>query len=532
MTVDEKIFYREATRQILSTLDIEKAMQRCLIFLRNYMPADQLLLFLYDPALNIVRKLAVGDPSYQKPFFDVLPLPDVLREELQETLIRGEPVLYIANNEEGELKRWGEEIFNEMKKLVERHVHQRDMMSNMTLSLAVEGKTVAHLVLAAEGLNRYTEEHGQLFFLLNDPFAIAVSNSLAHQEVLKLQSMLEDDKRFLQEELHCITGDRIIGEEFGLNNVIEMAQQVAGKNSPVLLYGETGVGKDMIANFIHFSSPRKDRPFIKVNCGAIPDTLIDSELFGHEKGAFTGAVSRKRGRFDRANGGTIFLDEIGELPLPAQVRLLRVLQNKEFERVGGSEIIRADVRIIVATNRNLDEMVGKGEFREDLYFRLNVFPILIPPLRQRKIDIPALVHHFLDKKTDELKIPIQPKLAPTAMQRLVEHDWPGNVRELENLIERELILNKDGVLRFNQLIVQSARKPKDSEEYRYRPLPLDEMVAQHIQYVLKKTGGQVHGPNGAARLLGINPSTLRSKMKKLGIPYGREFQAGKRASKA
>ncbi|HTP05168.1 MAG TPA: sigma-54 dependent transcriptional regulator, partial [Nitrospirota bacterium] len=216
---------------------------------------------------------------------------------------------------------------------------------------------------------------------------------LRHQEVSRLKDMLADDNRYLQRQLLSVSGSEIMGADFGLKAVMNMVRQVAPLDSPVLLMGETGTGKEVIATAIHRFSPRREGPFIRVNCGAIPDSLIDSELFGHEKGAFTGAISQKRGRFERAHKGTIFLDEIGELPPQAQVRLLNVLQDREIERVGGTESIPVDIRILSATNRNLQAMVASGQFREDLWFRLNVFPIMIPPLRQRKEDIPALVHH-------------------------------------------------------------------------------------------------------------------------------------------
>jgi len=291
--------------------------------------------------------------------------------------------------------------------------------------------------------------------------------------------------------------------------------------------GETGTGKEMIANAIHFSSRRKDSPFIKVNCGAIPDNLIDSELFGHEKGAFTGAISKKRGRFERADSGTIFFDEIGELPLQAQVRLLRVLQQHEIERVGGFQTIMVDVRIVAATHKNLEEMVRAGQFRADLWFRLNVFPIIIPPLRQRAIDIPALVDYFLEQKSIDLKIRKRPSLAPGAIEKLQAYDWPGNVRELQNIVERTLILNKmiaDGSrLAFDPLPTRSppteniALAEEDDGSIR----PLDEVMANHIQKALDQANGKVEGKNGAASMLGINPATLRGRMKKLNIAYGR-----------
>jgi hydrogenase-4 transcriptional activator len=348
---------------------------------------------------------------------------------------------------------------------------------------------------------------------------------LRHQEVSRLKDMLADDNRYLFSELRSVSGDEIIGSDFGLRPVMEMVRQVAPLDSPVLLLGETGTGKEVIANAIHYSSPRKAGPFIKVNCGAIPETLLDSELFGHEKGAFTGAVSQKRGRFERAIKGTIFLDEIGELPAHAQVGLLRVLQSKEIERVGGTTSIRVDVRIISATNRNLQELISSGRFREDLWFRLNVFPITIPPLRQRKEDIRALVHHFIERKTREMNLKERPVLGHGAIDRLVAYDWPGNVRELENLIERALIQHRGGALSFETLLPVSRpgdRTPiQDSGRNQDLP-PLDEMTVQHIRQALEMAGGKINGPRGAAQILGLHPNTLRNRMNKLGIPYGRK----------
>jgi PAS domain S-box-containing protein len=329
-----------------------------------------------------------------------------------------------------------------------------------------------------------------------------------------------EDNRFLQRELHRQSGDIIIGAEFGLKDVMAKANKASSVESPVLLLGETGVGKDIIAKYIHYASARHKESFIIVNCGAIPDELIDSELFGHEKGAFTGALSQKRGRFERADKGTIFLDEIGELPLPAQVRLLRVLQSKEIERVGGVKTIALDIRIIAATNRNLEMMVKNKQFREDLWFRLNVFPLLIPPLRLRTEDIPALAQHFIKRKTRELKLGSAPDLATGAIDTLMAYHWPGNVRELENVIERAMILHRGNPIRFDDLglfpvepVNETAGAPKEET------LKLDALVKRHIQRVLKLTGGKIHGPGGAGEVLAVNPDTLRYRMKKLGIPF-------------
>jgi transcriptional regulator with GAF, ATPase, and Fis domain len=307
-----------------------------------------------------------------------------------------------------------------------------------------------------------------------------------------------------------------------------MVRQVAPLTSPAMLLGETGVGKEVIANVIHYSSPRQNGPFIKVNCGAIPETLFDSELFGHEKGAFTGAVALKRGYFERAHRGSIFLDEIGELPLQAQVRLLRVLQNREINRVGGSRPVPVDVRIITATHQNLEEMIRTRQFREDLWFRLNIFPITIPPLRHRKEDIPTLFHHFLQKKAKELRIHPLPPVSATDIERLQDYDWPGNVRELENLAERTLIRSRGRheTVRLEVEFLGGIGSPEDHRSPGH-PTPallsLDQAMAAHIKQVLKVTKGKIYGPRGAAEWLEINPNTLRSRMKKLNIPFGRDY---------
>jgi len=304
---------------------------------------------------------------------------------------------------------------------------------------------------------------------------------------------------------------------------MHQVRHVAATESPVLLTGETGVGKDVIANAIHLGSPRRDGPFIPVNCGAIPESLLDSELFGHEKGAFTGALAQKRGRFERADKGTILLDEIGEMPLEAQIRLLRVLQHREIERIGGTERIPVDIRIIAATNQDLHSLVRTGRFREDLYFRLNVFPINVPPLRERVSDIPALVQHLIERKAKELKLGRTPELAPEAIDILMTYSWPGNVRELENVIERAMIIHHDEPLRFDDLDVSFSKSMSAVDpEFREQSLDLDTVVSQHIKRVLGMTGGKIHGQGGAGEILAVNPNTLRYKMRKLGIPFRKD----------
>ncbi len=504
--MDENEFYRKVTMRICSSLEIEIAMWRCMQFIIEFIPADEMYLHLYDPGLGAMHTIAKATPSEGIKMDRFTPLPPEIRKRVKEY-----SGMNVLNQPELEA---GFQFFLQY--------YGRPDTSCLIRVLEVEGKRLGALVLLAEGRERFSDEQARLFSLLNEPFALALSNTLEHQEILNLKNLLADDNRYLHRELLHLSGDQIIGAEFGLKETMEMVRQVAPLGSPVLLLGETGVGKDVIANAIHYSSPRKEGPFVKVNCGAIPETLLDSELFGHEKGAFTGALSQKRGRFERADQGTIFLDEIGELPPPAQVRMLRVLQYKEIERVGGTHPIPVDIRLIAATNRNLEVMVLAKQFREDLWFRLNVFPIHVLPLRERKPDIPALVHHFLERKSRELRISPSPTLASGAIDRLTAYSWPGNVRELENVIERALIVSKGKPLTFENLFIfGSETKTTLSISPAEQPPELDKVISDHIRQVLVLTRGKVHGPGGAAEVLGINPSTLRNRMNQLGIPYGK-----------
>jgi transcriptional regulator with GAF, ATPase, and Fis domain len=397
--------------------------------------------------------------------------------------------------------------------------------SCLAMYVALEGKHLGVLAVFNDEGKQYSPEDAQLFGLLNEPFAVALANCLKHRELREYKDLLADHNEYLQDEIRSLVGEEIIGADFGLKGVMDLVRQVAPLSSPVLLMGETGTGKEVIAKAIHKSSLRRDGPFIKVNCGAIPDTLIDSELFGHEKGAFTGALSKKRGRFERAHNGTIFLDEIGELPPAAQVRLLRVLQDKEIERVGGSRPIPVNIRIIAATHRDLLGMLKEGSFREDLYFRIKVFPIAIPPLMGRKNDIPALVYHFIQKKSREMGLSGTPNLSPGALDSLMAYDWPGNVRELENAVERALILSKGDTLIFPDLEQPRVDDKGANVHIEEKALNLDAAMAEHIRTALKMTNGRVDGDRGAAKLLGINPRTLRHRMKKLGVPFGRKAKA-------
>jgi transcriptional regulator with GAF, ATPase, and Fis domain len=501
--------FPEATLKICGNLEIEEAMRELLQFLRKMMPVSNIFLQHYDKNYQSMRTIAFANESdYGK--LDLLTPLSETAAKMADNAPPDRDVFLLENPETFAISR---EMSN---------FHGIPVASSiMIMTLRSSKETLGYLVLGSAGSEKFNNEDLELVLLLKEPLVISMSNALKHKEVLKFNDLLADDNRYLHSELRRMSGDEIVGANFGLRDVTKMVQQVASLNSPVLLLGETGTGKDVLANAIHYSSPRSEGPFVSVNCGAIPDTLIDSELFGHEKGAFTGALSQKRGRFERADKGTIFLDEIGELPPQVQIRLLRVLQNKEIERVGGTETISLNIRVIAATNRNLEEMVQTRDFREDLWFRLNVFPILVPPLRKRKVDIPALIQHFLNLKAKELKLATIPSLAPGAIERLTEYHWPGNVRELQNIIERELILNPTGPLNFMHLQINNPAEPAGFEAGSEVSYNLDETITNHIRQVLHLTKGKINGSDGTAALLGVNPSTLRNRMKKLAISYGR-----------
>ncbi|MBU2547485.1 MAG: sigma-54 dependent transcriptional regulator [Proteobacteria bacterium] len=509
MPVDENAFFREATLRVCGSLDVDKALWRCFMFIRDYIPADRLCLNFFNIETLTTRVFASADPSGGR-YVD-LRIP-VDREQLEIMRDRRQfPDLMIINRPApGSIAaEYLEALGNGAASLI-------------TMRLRLEGKLMGNVTAVANERNRFSQHHAHLLSLLNDPWAIALTNSRRYQELVELKERLADDNRFLHGELRRRAKTEIIGAEMGLKEVFSLVRQVAPMSSPVLLLGETGSGKEIMARAIHQMSARAEGPFVKVDCGAIPDTLMDSELFGHEKGAFTGAHALKRGRFERAQGGTIFLDEIGELSPEAQVRLLRVLQDREVERVGGSGPIQVDIRVLAATHRALEAMVASGRFREDLYYRLRVFPVRIPPLRERRSDIPALVDYFIRKKCLDLGRPESPGLASGALDRILAHDWPGNVRELEHAVERELIIRQGALLMFADLEStalgpERADRLADSDD-----LDLDMVMARHIEQVLQRTNGRVEGERGAARLLGVNPGTLRYRMRKLGVPFGRK----------
>jgi len=507
-------FIREITLRICSSLEIKESLHSAFAYLRGHIPVDLMTLVIVDERLGAIRRIA---NAFENSAFvivpdEIIPLPEGMLEKIE---ARGFSEPFVVDPRK-------DDIFHTLAPLTKLEGN-----TDLLIPLRIRGKLLGGLILRTRGEGRYSEQQAELLGCIAKPFAIALANALAHEEVLRYQAILLDDKRFLSRELYGGATDEIIGGNTGLRNVMEMVRQVAPLNNTVLILGETGTGKEMIANAIHFSSPRKNGPFIKVNCGALPENLIDSELFGHERGAFTGAIAENRGRFERADGGTIFLDEVGELPPSAQIRLLRVLQSHEVERVGGKRPIPVNIRVIAATHRNLQVMVAEGSFREDLWYRLSGFPIIVPPVRQRKEDVPALTRHFVAVKSREQGMSVSPSIAPGALLRLTDYDWPGNVRELENLVERELILHRSGPLTFDAILRREEGKNKPlvaGKGHSLYPLNLDEANTVHIREVLRLAKGKIDGPGGAAEMLGINPSTLRSRMNKLGISYRRKWR--------
>ena len=341
---------------------------------------------------------------------------------------------------------------------------------------------------------------------------IAMDNALAYGQIADLKDQLAQEKLYLEDEIRSeMNFDEIIGSSAALRRVLQQVETVAPTDSAVLILGETGTGKELVARAIHNLSRRKDRTFVKLNCAAIPTGLLESELFGHEKGAFTGAIAQRIGRFELANNGTAFLDEIGEIPLELQPKLLRVLQEREFERLGSTRTLRTDARLVAATNRDLSAMVDEQKFRSDLFYRLNVFPVRVPSLRERPEDIPLLVRHFAQQNARRSNKAIE-TIPTETMNSLVQYHWPGNVRELQNVIERAVILSTGPVLKV-PLSDPKARKAAGSTNHD----TLEEAERKHITTVLGESNWVVGGPSGAAARLGMNRSTLQFRMKKMGI---------------
>jgi formate hydrogenlyase transcriptional activator len=388
--------------------------------------------------------------------------------------------------------------------------------------LISQDKAFGTLNVGSRTHNQYDEEDTAFLFEVAKQVALAVENMLAYEEIAQLKARLEEENLYLQDEIKTQHDfEEIIGQSPAMKKVLQAVETVAPTYAGVLILGETGTGKELIARAIHNLSLRKAKPLVKVNCATLPAGLIESELFGHEKGAFTGALSRRIGRFELAHGGTILLDEIGELPLDLQVKLLRVLQEGEIERLGSADTIKVDVRVIAATNRDLQKAMQGGRFRQDLFYRVHVFPIQLPPLRERRADIPLLVKYFTIKYGKNLgkRIEIIPQKTMHALQA---YPWPGNVRELEHTIERDAILSQEPRLELGHWLSQPSVTTRD-----VRVLTLTEVDRDHILTVLELTGWHVSGEHGAAKLLGMKPTTLEARMKKLGIQRPKRHVPGR-----
>jgi transcriptional regulator with GAF, ATPase, and Fis domain len=506
----------EVWREVCQHLDIGESLTRIIPLLDRRLPAKAVLVRRLEVARSWVETVAVA-PALVSTSTPPARSPSSA-DEMQHLLVWCQA----GRVEVGQTS----DLVQRFPKLLPQGI-DGDMLA-APLNTA-EGPAGVFVVLAPPG-QTFRSAHKELAAALREPLAVALENDRRLRELTALREAVEADNRSLLSRLgrHDIS-DSIVGAETGLKEVMEQIDLVARSDTPVLVLGETGSGKEVVARAIHTRSRRASAPFLRVNCGAIPPDLIDSELFGHERGSFTGAVGVRQGWFERANGGTLFLDECGELPLAVQVRLLRILQDGSFERVGGERQLHADVRIVAATHRDLHGMVTAGRFREDLWYRIAVFPIRLPPLRERRDDIPPLAAHFALRAAKRLgTAPLIPSTEDVGL--LVNYPWPGNVRELAAVIERAAILGGGQHLAVAQALGTPAPQP--------RPLPdttapgppslsepprmtLDAAMARHIEQALVRTHGRIEGPDGAAELLDINPHTLRARMRKLGIDWRR-----------
>jgi formate hydrogenlyase transcriptional activator len=488
----------EVNNAVVSKLDLHSLLNAISASLRRVIHHEYTSLAVFDSGTENMRVLALDFPQGK----------GLMREDL---------IVQLEGSMAGKAFRTRQPLvldrnaMDEFDSPTSRLMRAEGVRSVVCMPLITHDRALGTLSLASLRDSAFQQGDVDLLAQVASQVAIAVENALAFQEIAELKNKLAQEKLYLEDEIRSeMNFDEIIGECASLRAVLKQVETVAPTNSTVLITGETGTGKELIARAIHNLSPRRERTFVKVNCAAIPTGLLESELFGHERGAFTGAIAQRIGRFELANGGTIFLDEIGDIPLELQPKLLRVLQEQEFERLGSTHTTRVNVRMVAATNRNLAEMVAARTFRSDLYYRLRVFPILMPPLRERQGDIPSLVRYFVEKHARRMNRKVETIPAET-LEQLVHYPWPGNIRELENLIERAVIVSPGPVLRVPLGELRSSTETVGESQ------TLRAAEREHILKALETTKWVLAGPRGAAARLGMKRTTLQSKMRKLGI---------------
>ncbi len=487
----------EINNTLVSNLNLRELLSAISGCLRRVMPHDLAGLALHDPAINKLRVTALEFPEHEDAF------------------VEGE-IIDLEENPGGRAFTTRQPVISGLDHLVDPLGQRAGIKSGCTVPLISHDRALGILGVARLSENPFTEDDAELLTSVGKQVAIAVENALAYREIDALKNKLQEEKLYLQEEIRTeYNFEEIIGTSATLKRALQDVETVAPTDSTVLIFGETGTGKELIARALHNLSGRAEHTLVKVNCAAIPTGLLESEMFGHERGAFTGAVEQRKGRFELAHRGTIFLDEVEEIPLELQSKLLRVLQEQEFERLGSGKTIRVDVRVVAATNADLAKMVAEKKFRSDLYYRLNVFPVSLPALRERTEDIPLLVNFFAQKFAQQMKKPI--KTIPTeTMTRLTEYSWPGNIRELQNLLERAVILSRGSVLEVP--LAELKQSANDNLAHQLQgPIRLEAVERDHIMRVLRETGWVIGGPTGAAARLGLNRTTLNHRMRKLGI---------------
>jgi len=490
----------ELTNRVISNLDLRDLLRDISASIREVMQCDAVGVMLPDSDRNQLRLYAQDCPECKGFFKEEMEIP-------LEGSLPGKAFQTGKSVVAGSLDLAG------LDPTAQSAAVREGMNSFCLLPLTSRSRVLGVVGLARREENAFTWEDAEFLTQVANQMAIAVDNALAYSQIADLKDQLAQEKLYLEDEIRAEQGfEEIIGHSETLRTVLHQIETVAPTGSTVLIYGETGTGKELVARAIHNLSPRSTKAFVKLNCAAIPTGLLESELFGHEKGAFTGAIAQRIGRFELAHQGTVFLDEIGEIPLELQPKLLRVLQEREFERLGSARTLRTDARLIAATNRDLAAMVDQQKFRGDLFYRLNVFPVHMPPLRDRQEDIPLLVRHFVQNFAQRMKKTID-SIPSETMDRLCCYHWPGNIRELQNVIERAVILTTGRILRVPLTELKSRAAPSSPRKHD----TLDEAERKHIVAVLKDTHWVLSGPNGAAVRLGMKRTTLQHRMRRLGI---------------